>query len=54
MTSDFRVVKLGENIGGRVDGVRLGKLDAAAAAAVNEALGVHKVLFFRGDRKSVV
>src|ERR1700733_6320413 len=50
MTSDFRVVKLGENIGARVDGVRLGGLDAETAAAVNEALGAHKVLFFRGQQ----
>lgn len=49
MTSDLRVVKLGENIGARVDGVRLGRLDAETAAAVNEALGAHKVLFFRGQ-----
>ena len=49
MTSDLRVVKLGENIGARVDGVRLGRLDAETTAAVNEALGAHKVLFFRGQ-----
>jgi alpha-ketoglutarate-dependent sulfate ester dioxygenase len=49
MTSDFRVVKLGENIGARLDGVRLGELDAETAAAVNRALGAHKVLFFRGQ-----
>lgn len=49
MTSDFRVVKLGENIGACIDGVRLGKLDAETAAAVNRALGTHKVLFFRGQ-----
>ncbi len=49
MTSDFRVVKLGENIGACVDGVRLGKLGAETAAAVNKALGTHKVLFFRGQ-----
>jgi alpha-ketoglutarate-dependent sulfate ester dioxygenase len=49
MASDLRVVKQGENIGARVDGVRLGRLDAETAAAVNEALGAHKVLFFRGQ-----
>lgn len=49
MTSDFRLVKLGEHIGARVDGVRLGKLDAETAAAVKQALGAHKVLFFRGQ-----
>ena len=49
MTSDFRVVKLGENIGARVDRVQLGRLDTETAATVNEALGAHKVLFFRGQ-----
>jgi alpha-ketoglutarate-dependent taurine dioxygenase len=47
MSSDLRVVKLGENIGARVDGVRLGELDADTAAAVNQALVTHKVVFFR-------
>ena len=50
MSSDLRVVKLSENIGARVDGVRLGELDAETAAAINEALATHKVLFFRGQR----
>ncbi len=49
MSSDLRVVKLSENIGARVDGVRLGELDAETAAAINRALGQHKVLFFRGQ-----
>jgi alpha-ketoglutarate-dependent sulfate ester dioxygenase len=49
MNSDLRVVKLGENIGARVDGVRLGDLDAETATAVNQALATHKVLFFRGQ-----
>jgi alpha-ketoglutarate-dependent sulfate ester dioxygenase len=49
MTDDFRVVKVGENVGARLDGVRLGKLDAETSAAINEALGAHKVLFFRGQ-----
>ncbi|MBV8862108.1 MAG: TauD/TfdA family dioxygenase [Mycobacterium sp.] len=49
MISDFRVVKVGENIGARVDGVELGKLEAETAAAIKGALGAHKVLFFRGQ-----
>jgi alpha-ketoglutarate-dependent sulfate ester dioxygenase len=49
MSSDLRVVKLSENIGVRVDGVRLGELDAQTAAAVNQALVTHKVVFFRGQ-----
>lgn len=49
MSSDFRVVKLGENIGARVDGVRLGELDAETAAAINQALATNKVLFVRGQ-----
>ena len=49
MSSDLRVVKLGENIGARVDGVRLGELDAQTASAINQALITHKVVFFRGQ-----
>ena len=49
MSSDLRVVKLSENIGARVDGVRLGELDAETAAAINRTLAEHKVLFFRGQ-----
>jgi alpha-ketoglutarate-dependent sulfate ester dioxygenase len=49
MSSDLRVVKLSENIGARVDGVRLGELDDQTAAAINTALAQHKVLFFRGQ-----
>jgi alpha-ketoglutarate-dependent taurine dioxygenase len=49
MSSEFRVVKLGENIGARVEGVRLGELDTETAAAINHALATHKVLFFRGQ-----
>ncbi|MDT5277269.1 MAG: alkyl sulfatase [Mycobacterium sp.] len=49
MSSDLRVVKLGENIGARIDGVRLGDLDAETASAINEALTAHKVVFFRGQ-----
>jgi len=50
MSSDLRVVKLGENIGARVEGVRLGELDTETAAAINQALAAHKVLFFRGQQ----
>jgi len=49
VSSDLRVVKLSENIGARVDGVRLGQLDAGTAAAINQSLAEHKVLFFRGQ-----
>jgi alpha-ketoglutarate-dependent sulfate ester dioxygenase len=49
MSSDLKVVKLSHNIGARVDGVRLGDLDAETATAVNQALATHKVLFFRGQ-----
>lgn len=49
MSSEIRVVKLGENIGARIDGVQLGALDADTAAAVNRALVEHKVVFFRGQ-----
>jgi taurine dioxygenase len=49
MSSDLRVVKLGENIGARVEGVRLGELDTETAASINQALAAHKVLFFRGQ-----
>jgi alpha-ketoglutarate-dependent sulfate ester dioxygenase len=47
--NELRVVKLGENIGARIDGVRLGELDAETANAVNRALLAHKVVFFRGQ-----
>src|ERR1700738_2145071 len=49
MSSDLHGVKLSENIGARVDGVRLGELDAETAAAINQTLAQHKVLFFRGQ-----
>ncbi len=49
MSSDLRVVKLGENIGARIDGVRLGEVDAQTARAINEAMLEHKVVFFRGQ-----
>jgi taurine dioxygenase len=42
------VVKLGANIGARIDGVRLsGDVDDSTIAAVNSALLRHKVIFFR-------
>ena len=50
MASDFRVVKLGEHIGARIDGVRLGALDTETAAAINTALNTHKVVFIRGQQ----
>lgn len=49
MSSDLHVVKLGENIGARIDGVRLGELDDDTAAAINLAVTTHKVVFFRGQ-----
>jgi alpha-ketoglutarate-dependent taurine dioxygenase len=49
VSSEFRVVKLGENIGARVDGVQLGQLDTETATAINEALTTHRVVFFRGQ-----
>jgi taurine dioxygenase len=42
------IVKLGANIGARIDGVHLGgDLDAATVEAINDALLEHKVIFFR-------
>lgn len=42
------VVKLGANIGARIDSVRLGgDLDESTATAINDALLTHKVIFFR-------
>ncbi|WP_123025762.1 TauD/TfdA dioxygenase family protein [Mycolicibacterium stellerae] len=44
----MHVVKLGANIGARIDGVRLaGNLDRSTAANINTALLEHKVIFFR-------
>src|SRR3954470_9649335 len=46
----MHVVKLGANIGARIDGVRLaGHLDSSTAAQINTALLEHKVIFFRGQ-----
>jgi alpha-ketoglutarate-dependent sulfate ester dioxygenase len=48
MAEFFDVVKLGANIGARIDGVRLaGDLAAEIVAAINGALLEHKVVFFR-------
>jgi alpha-ketoglutarate-dependent taurine dioxygenase len=44
----MHVVKLGANIGARIDGVRLAeRIDASTAANINAALLEHKVIFFR-------
>jgi alpha-ketoglutarate-dependent taurine dioxygenase len=46
----MKVVKLGEHIGARVDGVSLdGDLGSDAIATINEALVSHRVIFFRGQ-----
>jgi alkyl sulfatase len=43
-------VRLGANIGARIDGVRLaGDLNASTVAALNDALLEHKVIFFRNQ-----
>jgi taurine dioxygenase len=48
--ADVSVRQLGEHIGARIDGVRLGgDLDAAAVATIRQALLAHKVVFFRGQ-----
>jgi alkyl sulfatase len=49
-TAGVEVVKLREHIGARIEGVFLaGGLDSAVAAAINDALLEHKVIFFRGQ-----
>lgn len=51
----LRVVKLGANIGARIEGARIegvrvgGGLDPVTVTAINEALLEHKVIFFRGQ-----
>jgi len=46
----MHVVKLGANIGARIDGIRLaGHLVSSTAAQINTALLEHKVIFFRGQ-----
>jgi alpha-ketoglutarate-dependent taurine dioxygenase len=48
VTGNFGVVKLGANIGARIDGVQLGDgVDGATIEAINIALLEHKVIFFR-------
>ncbi|WP_159920248.1 TauD/TfdA dioxygenase family protein [Rhodococcus sp. WAY2] len=45
------VVQLGEHIGARIDGVRLGgDLDPATVSLIHRALLTHKVIFFRGQQ----
>lgn len=49
-TSTASVVKLGANIGARIDGVRLGgDLDPASISVIRKALLENKVIFFRGQ-----
>jgi len=48
VTESLDVVKLGANIGARIDGVRLADdLDDETVAAINAALLEHKVIFIR-------
>ena len=48
MSNSPVIVKLGANIGARIDGVRLGgDLSASTVKAINDALLTHKVIFFR-------
>ncbi|MFF2549503.1 TauD/TfdA dioxygenase family protein [Nocardia sp. NPDC058058] len=48
--SAVRVVKLGANIGARIEGVRLGgDLNTRTVAAIRAALHEHKVIFFQGQ-----
>jgi alpha-ketoglutarate-dependent sulfate ester dioxygenase len=48
VAENIDVVKLGANIGARIDGVRLADdLDGKTIAAINSALLEHKVIFFR-------
>ena len=50
VTESIDVVKLGANIGARIDGVRLAEnLDGGTVAVINSALLDHKVIFFRGQ-----
>ena len=45
----MHVVKLGANIGARIEGVLIGNVDVSTAARINAALLEHKVIFFRGQ-----
>ncbi|MDA2890530.1 TauD/TfdA family dioxygenase [Mycolicibacterium sp. BiH015] len=48
--SSLNVVKLGANIGARIDGVDLARgVDSRTAVQINAALLEHKVIFFRGQ-----
>ncbi|GAA2973537.1 TauD/TfdA dioxygenase family protein [Actinokineospora diospyrosa] len=50
LETEVSVVKLGSNIGARIDGVRLGgDLSAETVAAIRAALLANKVIFFRGQ-----
>jgi taurine dioxygenase len=50
MSAQLEVVKLGSNIGARIDGVTLsGDLEPESVSAINAALLEHKVIFFRGQ-----
>ncbi len=52
MTSALRVVKLGANIGARIEGIDLSAdVDAVNASKINAALLEHKVIFFRGQHR---
>jgi alpha-ketoglutarate-dependent taurine dioxygenase len=51
MSNSPVAVKLGANIGARIDGVRLdGDLDTSTVEAINDALLKHKVIFFRDQQ----
>jgi alpha-ketoglutarate-dependent taurine dioxygenase len=48
MSNSPVIVKLGANIGARIDGVRLGgDLSASVVETINDALLAHEVIFFR-------
>ena len=50
MSAQLDVVKLGSNVGARIDGVKLsGDLAPESVSAINAALLEHKVIFFRGQ-----
>ncbi|MGV9801536.1 TauD/TfdA dioxygenase family protein [Mycobacterium sp. NPDC003449] len=50
--SAVQVIKLGADIGARIDGIEVvGGLDGATVAAINAALVEHKVIFFRGQHR---
>lgn len=49
-TQQAEVVKLGQHIGARIDGVTLdGDLDSTTVDLIRAALAEHKVIFFRGQ-----